>query len=296
MKISIIGSNGFLATAIGKYANKQGWELLMFGLEPPLHHAYTTFSPLNLLQDGMDASLFLDSDMIVYAAGAGVQSSLREGAALIYNLNTTIPVDLCRQLKELGYKGVLVTFGSVFEMGETLESHKFTEEEVLMSQAVTKSDYAISKRMLSRFSTSFTHEYTHWHFIIPTIYGEGENPNRLIPYTVNAIKNHQELHFTSGEQVRQYVYVGEVPHLLHLALDKLLPSGMYNIEGGETSSVREIVSLIHQVYGAVLPSTAFGSASRTDSGMKYLALNGTKLYKAIGYRSRVKIVDVIKNY
>lgn len=296
MKISIIGSNGFLATAIGKFANVQGWELYMYGLDAPQHHDYKEFHQLNLLTDGIDCKPFLGSDIIIYAAGAGVQSSLRENSKLIYTLNTTVPVELCRQLKESSYTGIFVTFGSVFEIGETSETHKFSEEEVLLSQGSTQSDYVISKRMLSRFATSFTHEYTHWHFIIPTIYGEGENPNRLIPYTVNAIKKGDVLHFTSGEQVRQYVYVGEVPILLAKAFELKLASGMYNIEGSETLSVKEIVSMIHVAMNKQLPEEAFGTTERTDSGMKYLALDGKKLNIAIGYKSNVKIIDVINNY
>ena len=296
MNISIIGSNGFLATAIGKYANAQEWDLYMYGLDAPQYHNYKEFHYLNLLNDGVDCTHYLGSDMIIYAAGAGVQSYLKESNKLIYALNTTVPVELCRQLKEASYKGVFVTFGSVFEMGETSETHKFTEEEVLLSQGPTQSDYVISKRMLSRFATSFLHEFTHWHFIIPTIYGEGENPNRLIPYTINAINNGDSLHFTSGEQVRQYVYVGEVPVLLTKALECQLPSGMYNIEGSETLSVRDIVSIIHVSMNKNLPEDVFGTAERADSRMKYLALDGTKLFKAIGYKSNLRISDVIRNY
>ena len=187
MKISILGCNGFLSTAIAKYANQKEWILNMYGLDEPRCHTYDSFIKCNLMDAELDCSPLLDSDIIIYAIGAGIQSNLKEGFNLIYNLNVTAPVTICNKLKELDYKGVFVTLGSVFEMGETKEERFFTEEDVLTSTALAPSVYVVSKRMLTRFVTSYKHDFTHWHFIIPTIYGPGENSNRLIPYTINAI-------------------------------------------------------------------------------------------------------------
>ena len=44
MKISILGTNGFLSTAIAKYANEAGWALDMYGLDEPVGHKYDNFS------------------------------------------------------------------------------------------------------------------------------------------------------------------------------------------------------------------------------------------------------------
>lgn len=296
MKICILGCNGFLSTAIAKYANERCWTLDMYGLDEPVGHAYDKFYKVNLMDAELDCSPLLDSDIIVYAIGAGIQANLKEGFNLVYNLNVTAPVTICNKLKELDYKGVFVTFGSVFEMGETKEEKFFTEEDVLTSIAPAPSDYVVSKRMLSRFVTSYKHDFTHWHFIIPTIYGAGENPKRLIPYVINAIKNNEELHFTAGNQTRQYVHVSEVPQLLEIAFDRKLPSGMYNIEGKETLTVKEIVMEIHHNYGKEVPEGCFGSVQRSDVGMKYLALDGQKLRDTIGYNASIKITDVINTY
>ncbi len=296
MKISILGTNGFLSTAIATYANRNGWLLDMYGLDVPTGHKCANFYKVNLMDAELDCKGLLDSDIIVYAIGAGIQANLKEGFNLIYNLNVTAPVTICNKLKELGYKGVFVTFGSVFEMGETKEERLFNEEDILTSTASAPSDYVVSKRMLTRFVTSYKHEFTHWHFIIPTIYGAGENPKRLIPYVISAIKNNEELHFTAGDQTRQYVHVTEVPRMMELAFKENLPSGMYNIEGKETLTVKEIVTEIHHYYGKEVPDGCFGSVQRSDVGMKYLALKGEKLRDAIGFNATVKITDVINTY
>ena len=296
MKISILGTNGFLSTAIAKYANEVGWTLDMYGLDEPVGHKYDNFYKVNLMVTELDCSRLVESDLIIYAIGAGIQANLKEGFNLIYNLNVTVPVTICNKLKELNYQGRFVTFGSVFEMGETKEERFFTEEDIITSLCSAPNDYTVSKRMLSKFVASYKHEFIHWHFYIPTIYGAGENPKRLIPYVINAIRKGEELHFTAGDQTRQYIHVNEIPRILALALEKNIPSGLYNIQGKETVTVKEIVTEIHHVMGKEVPDGCFGGVKRADVGMKYLALNGKKLHDATGFEASIKIVDIIDTY
>lgn len=295
MKVSIIGCNGFLSTAIAKYGNEKNWDLDVFGLEEP-NHQYSSFYKVNLMNDEIDCSLLLKSDMVVYAAGAGIQSNLREDNSLIYRLNVVVPVLICNKLKKLGFAGTFVTFGSYFEVGEVVEERKFTEMDILTTPSYAPNDYVISKRMLSRFVSSYHHNFTHWHFYLPTIYGELENPVRLIPYTIKSIKEGKPLQFTSGEQVRQYVYVDEIPQMLELAIARSLPTGIYNVEGAEILSVKEIVTLIHQTLKEPLDNNCFGTANRDDVGMKFLALDGSKLCSAIGFVPSTKISDIVDKY
>lgn len=296
MKISIIGANGFLSTAIARYANRNGWQLKMFGLEEPNSHQFDAFYLVNLVEEKIDYRLLVDSDMIIYASGAGIQANLKESKELIYKLNVFIPIEICNELRDLDYKGVFVSFGSVFEMGESIECRKSDEMDIIMAQNKAPNEYVVSKRMLTRFVSSYAHGFVHWHFIIPTIYGPGENVKRLIPYTIQAILKHQPLQFTSGDQVRQYVYVDEVPRLLELAYEKNLASGIYGIEGNELLSVRQIVEIIHDYYHLQVSEDCFGKENRADVGMKYLALDGAKLRDATGFVAVVKIRDVIAQY
>lgn len=296
MKISILGTNGFLSNAIGKYANEHGWRLEMYGLARPEGLCCDAFYEINLMDKDINCSSMLDSDIIVYAVGAGIQSNLNEGANLIYALNVTAPVNVCNKLKLLNYKGIFVTFGSYFELGETDLQRSATEQDIINANASAPTDYVVSKRMLTKFVTSYKHNFTHWHFILPTIYGPGENPKRLIPYTINAIRNGEEVHFTNGEQVRQYLYVGDVAKILNTAFVKSLTSGIYNIAGCETFTVRELVKVIHNRFNVSFPEDCFGKIERTDVDMKYLMLDGNKFQTETSYGAYMTINDVIDAY
>ena len=296
MKIAIIGTNGFLSTAIAKYAIEKEWTLDMYGLDKPTQHSYAQFYPIDLVSGNLDVDKLCDADIIVYAVGAGIQSNLNESADLIYALIVYAPVRLCDALKRADYKGVFITFGSYFELGETELIIPAKEEDIINAIAPAPTDYVVSKRMLTRFVSSYKHKYTHWHFILPTIYGPGENPKRLIPYTINAIRNGEELHFTSGEQVRQYLYVGDVAVAIEKAHDSQLVSGVYNLAGKETLSVRQLVLQILRVMDMEIPDECFGSASRTDVSMKSLVLDGHKIKNQIGFEPKTQISQIIEKY
>ena len=296
MKIAIIGTNGFLSTAIAKYAIEKEWTLDMYGLDKPTQHSYAQFYPIDLVSGNLDVDKLCDADIIVYAVGAGIQSNLNESTDLIYALNVYAPVRLCNALKQTEYNGVFITFGSYFELGETGLQRPAKEEDIINAIAPAPTDYVVSKRMLTRFVSSYKHKYTHWHFILPTIYGPGENPKRLIPYTINAIRNGEELHFTSGEQVRQYLYVGDVAVAIEKAHDSQLVSGVYNLAGKETLSVRQLVLQILRVMDMEIPDECFGSASRTDVSMKSLVLDGHKIKNQIGFEPKTQISQIIEKY
>jgi nucleoside-diphosphate-sugar epimerase len=296
MKISILGTNGLLSSAIASYCCQQHYLFDMYGLEEPYEKGYHSFSKIDILNEKLNYAKLSDSDIIVYAIGAGIQSNLKESAELIYKLNLMAPIDISLNLRKNNYKGVFITFGSVFEIGKTREIRLITEEDILISQYDSPNDYVVSKRMLSRFVSSYNHEYTHWHFYIPTIYSEKENPCRLIPYTINAIKTNQLLSFTAGDQTRQYIHVSEIPAIIDLAYNKNLANGIYNISGIEILTVKEIVTLIHKKLNKNIPENCFGKAQRDDVEMKYLALDGSKLYNILEYQPSIKIKDIISNY
>lgn len=296
MKISILGTNGFLSNAIGQFAIEKGWQLDMYGLAEPTSVDCDRFFEINLMNKDLDCTSMLDSNIIIYAIGAGIQSNLSEGANLIYELNVTAPVNICNILKELGYNGIFVTFGSYFELGEANIQRPATEEDIINAMAPAPTDYVVSKRMLTRFVSSYKHEFIHWHFILPTIYGPGENPRRLIPYTINAIRNNEELSFTSGEQMRQYLFVEDVAKALHVAFVRNLPTGVYNVAGNEVISVRQLVKMICDAEGKKYDEACFGIAQRSDVGMKYLSLDSTKLFAAIGFHSNTSVSEQISLY
>jgi UDP-glucose 4-epimerase len=57
----------------------------------------------------------------------------------------------------------------------------------------------------------------------------------------------------SGEQTRDYVYVGDVAHAIVLALENGVPPGAYNVGTGVETSVNRLYALLLGISGKDLP-------------------------------------------
>lgn len=296
MTVSIIGTNGLLATEIGLFCNKNNINVKAFGRRKPDLYSYNQFEMLDLMTEQIDTESLLDSDIIFYTTGAGIQSNLKDSFETIYKLNTYVPILLRKRLSERGFKGTLVTFGSCFEIGNNNEPIIFNEDNVVTSMLDVPNDYCVSKRIFTRYMTSdYLNSFAHLHIILPTIYGEKEAAHRLIPYTVAAIKNMEPMQFTKGTQIRQYLYAGDIPAIVFDLIDKNC-KGVINISGIETYTVRQIVEMIYSFYGIEITEELFGKAERTDVGMLNLQLDGSKLKSILPKAHYTTFKDSLKLY
>ena len=133
MKVALIGSNGTLATAVGKYCNQKEYELHVYGRSKPSAYDCNSLHETDLLSDKFDFHNLSDYDMIVYAAGAGIQSQQKDNVDVIYKLNVDFPVCLYNKLKECKSSARLITFGSYFEIGCNNEKRCFSEVDIINS-------------------------------------------------------------------------------------------------------------------------------------------------------------------
>lgn len=304
MKISIIGANGMLSVALTKYFYAQeGVSVDVYGLEAPKGYECDSFYQVNLLKDKLDYEILAASDIIVYASGAGVQAALQTDSSLMYALNVNAPVEMTLQLKKHGFKGIYVSFGSYMEIGVNEENEKsFKEDEVVCSPLPVTNDYALSKRLYGRYMKDFSADFTFYHFILPNMFSEDDlKPGtRLVPYTLqylqdyNAGKNPQTPSFSAGLQTRQFITLEEMILTVDKAISKKIPSGIYNIGGGEFLSIRNLIERLFIIYEVPCKEEFFGQEVRRDGDIKSLCIDGSKLMNELGYLPNSKIEDIFK--
>ena len=285
MRVLLIGSNGLLATAVGKFCNCRDIELDVVGRSFPRLYSPRRFilaDLMNLRPEALGNVGLAEYDLIVYAAGAGILPASRDESEQIFALNVTFPTGLVSHLRQRGFDGAVVTFGSYFEIGENQIGKEWTEHEVLSSTCRVPNSYCVSKRMLTRFASSIEVPFKYYHLILPSVYAEHEASTRLIPYTLANIRNGVRGKYTSGNQVRQYVHADDVVSMLMRLCERSCASGLYNVPGGDTLSVRDVVKIIYAASGTPLPDNLFGSADRDDTGMLDLRLDASKLCALIG--------------
>lgn len=302
MKISIIGANGMLSVALTKYFyEKRNNQVDVYGLNSPKNYECSNFYQVDLLKNSLPYDNLVLSDVIIYASGAGVQAALSTNSSLMYSLNVNVPITLSLQLKDKDYKGVLVSFGSYMEIGlNDVDGKAFTEEEVICSTLPVTNDYGLSKRLYSRYMIDFEAKFAYYHFILPNIFSEEDMKpgTRLVPYALkylqdyNAGRNPISPSFSAGLQTRQFITLGEMIHTVDKSICKKIPSGVYNIGGGEFMSIRNLIERLFAIYNVPCLDDYFGKEIRRDGDIKSLRIDGNKLEKMLEYLPSSKIEDI----
>lgn len=303
MKILILGTNGMVSEALTKWFYAKADSVDVYGRTAPNNYDYTHYTHCDLLKDKLDYRKFLQYDVIIYAAGAGGQSALSTPSLLMYQLNVYLPIEITLGLKSVGYNGIYVSFGSYMEIGVNNEEDKeFDEESVVCSTLPVTNDYALSKRIYGRYMRDFEAEYKHYHFILPNMFSEEDRKpgTRLVPYTFHYLqeynmgKHPESPSFSAGLQMRQFITLEEMILSVDKAITAQIPSGIYNVGGGEYLSIRQLVERLFAIYSVPVYDEYFGKEAHRDGDIKFLCIDGSKLKKSIDYMPSLKIEDIFK--
>lgn len=295
-RVVIIGSNSFIAKSISKSEKFFKQKLFHYGIENDSVAKEFILFKYPEHQINLRELLKIKPDLIIYCAGAGIQSNVSESTELIYHLNAFLPINLINFLEQEGYKGKFITFGSYFEIGDNNENLYFTEDNIQRSMLEVKNDYSISKRLLTRYLGSKNPNINFYHLFLPNLYGFGENPARLIPYTINKILNNEIMSFTEGTQIRQYLHIEDLVHFIEfIGLNQKIDSGFYNVVNEECYTVKEVVKLITQILHKPFHEEFFGKIKGRDSSMRVLKLDNSKMLST-EFKPKINLYDGIKTY
>ncbi len=290
-KIALIGSDSFVAGYIYQQL-KHKYKVTGFSRQNTLQ--LDNHIRFNYPEQPIDFANLLDFDAVIYCAGGGIQG--KEKDELIYQLNSFLPIKLSLYLSNNLFKGKLITFGSYFEIGNNSIEMEFDENDVINSNLSVPNHYCLSKRLLSRFFQGTNLGVKNFHLILPTIYGKGENSNRLIPYLVNTLREGKEPNLTSGCQVRQYIHAIDLSRLVEIIIKSEVASGVYNVPCYETVRISDLVKTIYSVFD-INYSEKNETMQRYDESMQYLALNCAKIKNTISdWKPTISVVSSINNY
>lgn len=304
MKIAIIGANGMLSVALTKYFyGRPDTTVAVYGLDAPQDYECDYFKAVNLVKEVLDYEELANSDVVIYASGAGVQAALSTPSLLMYQLNVNAPIAITLGLKQAGFKGTYISFGSYMEIGVNDEDGKaFNEDDVVCSALPVTNDYALSKRLYGRYMRDLYADFTSYHFILPNMFSEDDlKPGtRLVPYTLKYLQDYtagktvEEPKFSAGTQTRQFITLEEMIMTVDKTIDAKIPSGLYCVGGGEFLSIRSLIERLFAIYNVPCKNEFFGLSVRRDGDIKSLRLDGSKLYSALGYQPDKTIEDIFK--
>ena len=295
IKVGIVGASSFLGQSFLNFVRSTGYDLdLTLYAKEDIEHEGMTYHYFCYPDEMFDLEELLQYDCILYLAGSGIQATERVNEDLCYQLNFILPVTISCYLNEHNYRGRLITFGSYFEIGQNDVERRFSEDDLLRSRNRVPNVYSDSKRLFSQF-LRYQRSAVNIHLVLSTIYGPAENPQRLVPYIINSLRQAQAVKLTGGAQTRQYLFIDDLSALLLEVIRKPIQGDIYNVGSPEVYTIREIVSKIQECTG-LEGDIEFGKIDRVDTQMKYLALDYSKIEKLTGWNPETRLENAINKY
>ena len=310
LKISVIGASSFLAKAIIKELEVNGENLLTLYYQQILQDLPINDKNLLIREydfprkmlDKSEIDYLLTQDAIIFCAGGGIQPDHQDNLKTIFEVNAFEPIRLINDLNIAGYSGQLITFGSYFEIGQDTLKKPYSESLFVEHSNRIANDYALSKRILTHYISTRTNPNTlsfdHKHLILTNIYGNGENPVRLIPYILQNIMDNREIRLTAGTQLRQYTNVRDVAFNLIKLLETRF-SGIMNFTDNNLIQVRDLVEKtvrIGEEFTGNKAKTIFSSIDKRDTSMDFLALDNSLAVQQAVWKTTISIEEGIREY
>jgi nucleoside-diphosphate-sugar epimerase len=127
------------------------------------------------------------------------------------------------------------------------------------------------------------------------VYGPGENSFRLIPHVVDAVIHGTVADLTSGEQVRDFVFVDDVARAFEACGVLANPvSASFNVATGVGTPVSDVALKAAQAAGGGPRSLGFGARpSRRDEPARVVG-NASALAEATGWNPQTSVADGVE--
>lgn len=264
--ILITGINGFLGSHLAK---KLYCDYKVIGLERDVenlsrlpHFKIEVFSS----ESDLD-SLFKKFKFDAVIHTAVVYNKKEESVFELINTNIVLPVKLL-ELCNAHNCGLFINTDSFFNRTNT--SYTYLREYTLSKEN------ALSWLNLLNISSKLVN------MKIFHVYGPYDSPTKFVPWLINSLKeNPEEIDFTEGQQIRDFIYIEDVVEAFHIVLRNSSIFQKYTefeVGTGKPTSIREFVEKAKEI----VKSTSilkFGALKYRDNEIMKAIGNPTDLEK-----------------
>lgn len=229
-------------------------------------------------------------DVCFHLAAYGVDYSQQNINELIYgNINFTMDVlNFCKENKT---KKVINT-GSCFEYGLN-QGQKLNEEDKLNPQSMYGSAKAASVIMANVYCQKNNIPLV---TVRPfAIFGENEGIHKFVPQLMKAVILNKTMEMTSGEQVRNYLYIKDLTEAyITIALTDIPLYEAYNICSGEEIKLRNLAMEVAKLANCSLGLFDFGKVPYRKNEVMHFVGDNSKIRKYTKWEPKYSLQQGLK--
>jgi UDP-glucose 4-epimerase len=296
MKTLITGVNGFLGRYLCIELLKYGHEVIGIDIDNGFitHELYQSISvDLNNKEKIIKIVEEQKPDFIIHLASLKNRANNHHDLLSINSSDIGISLNIIESCKDLNNLKRFIFIGSCDEYGDKVFPFVETQQENPLNS------YGLSKLVVSKTLLYLYRTYKFPVVILrpSVIYGPMQGKDMFLPSLIQSVLQDNFFSMTLGEQLRDYVYVGDVVNAILKCINtnKMINGEILNIASGSSQSMKDIaITVINLISPNNLELLKFGDLSyRKNEVMRYeVSINAAK--KLIGWNPRKKFLDGLK--
>ncbi len=285
MKIFLTGGSGFVGRHFLKSVEGDGHKVLALSRQAKTPFAADVLhlkGDLSRFSEIRDQITSFEPEVCVHLAWRGIPDYSRPTC----RENLLQSMQLIDHLSSLSSVKKVVSSGSCWEYGKLIG--QCSEGDLVLAP----STFAWAKNALydyGRMTCVESGKKFIW-FRIFFVFGEGQRANALIPSLIQSYKAGKKVEIKSPLNENDFVHVSDVVDAFKTAVLENIPSGIYNLGTGRTTSVHEICQ---QVEAEVNGVAGKGIKQIGQAAIKFWA-DTSKAKSVLNWRPRVSVEEGIK--
>jgi UDP-glucose 4-epimerase len=256
-----------------------------------LEHDGFTLHELDLARDEVAGELLEVDGVFHQAAQAGVRASWGAEFATYTDCNVLATQRLLEAIKGRSGSRVPVVYASSSSVYGNAEARP-TREDALPAPI---SPYGVTKLAAEHLVDTYRHE-----FEVPgtslryfTVYGPRQRPDMgFHKFGRAAIMGETIEVYGDGHQSRDFTFNSDIVEANRAAMDAMVGDGVmggtYNLGGGSTVTVREVLELLGEILGAPV-DVHYGDTQPGD--VRHTSADTTRAREALGFEPKVQLAE-----
>ncbi len=280
-KILITGWTGFIGSHLTHALLKSNANIYLWDKATKSHPEHLKSSIIDLTSSEQTCYQFNANyyDYVIHLAAKGRKCKTYND--ILYDCQMTLNLIEALRSDKIGH---LILLGSADQYGDARSPQN---ELTSLSPC---SPYATSKSLIKNIISTTNHYHTLpvTMFIPFSVYGESQPEYMFIPQLIASLINKQEFHMSEGNQIRDFIYVGDVIQAIIKAITlKEQSYGIFNLGTGKGTKIFDLIDIAQKLTNQNI--TVQRGILKTENDPDTLVADITKLKKIFGWEPEISI-------
>ena len=294
MRCVVTGASGFLGSWLVRQLLREGhFVTVLLRGEPQARRVSDWLGRVRVVHGSFEDCAALGNklagetiDVFLHLAWSGVTADRRDDVSQISN-NVVGCIRLWEIARDLGCKH-WIGLGSQAEYGPRQEVLK---EDLPLKPATVYAVAKVASAMITAKMSEIVGMRHTWVRLV-AVYGPGDDPKHLIPFTIRTLLAGKKPALTKGEQRWDYLYVEDAAK----AIARIAASGAtgsLNLASGQTVVIRKLIECLTALVGPALP-LGFGDVPYRPDQIMRLEADISRLRRATGWEPEVPLEEGLR--